>query len=284
MLRKKNLFWFLSPAILVVALIYVIPIANTFRSSFYDYFGGSPTFVGLANYGRVGEFFGPLLWRTVIWTFGSVIPALILGLAAALLFQDEFRGKRGVMTLVLLPYTMPLVIVATLWMLMYNPSFGFINVLLRRLGLIEQPIDFLSYHNAMAGVIVARIWRAMPFAFISYYAGLQAIPQQLYEAARVDGANRLQTFCHITLPQLRSVTVTTGLVLTVWTALVFDIIYAMTGGGPIDATRILPVEIYKQMFAIGDIGVTSALSVCTVGVLLIFSVIYWQFVEEEDLR
>ena len=113
-----------------------------------------------------------------------------------------------------------------------------INTFLLGAGLIKQPIEFLSYRMAMPSVILVRVWRATPFAFIAYYAGLKSVPRDILEAADIDGADGIQKFFYVTAPQLRSVTLTTALVLVIWTALVFDIIYAMTGGGPIDATKI----------------------------------------------
>jgi multiple sugar transport system permease protein len=108
--------------------------------------------------------------------------------------------------------------------------------------------------NAMTAVIVARIWRSMPFAFFSYYAALRSIPTELYEAGDVDGANGTQKLLYITLPQLRDITATTFIILTVWTFLVFDIVFTMTGGGPLDATNIMSIEIYKELMGMQDLG------------------------------
>jgi len=169
-------------------------------------------------------------------------------------------------------------------MLMYQQHFGLINVLLQKWSVIDSPISFLSYDNALAAVIVARIWRAMPFAFITYYAALSSLSDELYEAAEVDGANEMQKLFRITIPQLRSVTSVVMIILTMWTFLVFDIIFAMTGGGPVDATRILPILIYNELFAMNDIGTASALSVISIAVLLILSSIYWKLFNEGDLE
>jgi len=183
------------------------------------------------------------------------------------------------MTLYLVPYCMPLAIAAFLWVSLYNPNFGIINIALLKMGLISEPISFLSYKNALASVIVIRIWRATPLAFITYYAGLQSIPTQYYEAARVDGAGSMQCFLNITLPQLRSVTMVTAIILTVWTALIFDIIFPLTGGGPLDATEIVPIKIYTLFFYKNEAGVAAALSLATVGVLIPISLFYWKIIQ-----
>lgn len=280
--RSRSLYVLLLPALIWLLLIYGFPIVSTVYYSFMNVYG--TRFVGLANFKLVTTSFAPTLLRTVIWTFGSVIPAMILGLVGALLYREQFAGRRVLMTLTLLPYCMPLIIVSTLWSIMYNPSYGLIDTFLLKVGIIQQPIVFLGHRLAMVSVIVARMWRAMPFAFLAYSAGLTSIPDELYAAASVDGANAFQQFFSITLPQLRSVTLTTGLVLTIWTTLVFDIIYAMTAGGPANATKILPIAIYQQFMNLGDLGTAGALVIYTVIFLMVFSYGYWRLIgggEEE---
>ncbi|MGI6131593.1 MAG: carbohydrate ABC transporter permease [Bacillota bacterium] len=279
--REGNFILLLLPALLVVVLVYVVPVIDTTVLAFRDMRGEG--FVGFDNFRRVGSSFWPSLVRTAIWTFGSVIPAMIIGLVGSLLFVDDFRGKTLLMSLSLLPYCVPLIIVATFWAILYNPSYGLINTFLLGAGLIKQPIEFLSYRMAMPSVILVRVWRATPFAFIAYYAGLKSVPRDILEAADIDGADGIQKFFYVTAPQLRSVTLTTALVLVIWTALVFDIIYAMTGGGPIDATKILPIDIYTQLMCVGDIGVTSAMTLLTVLVLLLFSLVFWKLSHGDEM-
>ena len=235
-IKDKNMYIWFIPAIIIIVFIYLLPFYNIIVSSFTETRAGTTRFVGFSNFLSVADELPKLIWTTLVWTIGSIVPAMIIGLIAALLFQGEFFGKKVMMSICVLPYTIPLVIVAAVWMMMYQPQFGLLNVIMVKLGLFKKGISFLSYDRALGSVIVARIWRAMPFAFISYYATIRSIPIEYYEAAEVDGANPIQKFAFITIPQLLSITVTTMIIPTVWTFLVFDIIFAMTGGGPVDAT------------------------------------------------
>ena len=219
---------------------------------------------------------------TLIWTFGSVLPAMVLGLALAVLCSKSFKGKKAVVSISLIPYAIPLIIVASCWRFVYNPDFGVLNVLLQRLGVIAKPISFLGFDLALGSVVVARIWRAMPFAFMNYYSALTTIPRELYEAASIDGASPAQMFFRITLPNLHSTTTSTLLVLTVWTFMVFDIIFGMTGGGPVNATKTLPMRIYQEMFSMKNLGTASAWSLIAIAVLVVVSVIYWNLDKDKE--
>jgi len=282
MKKKLTPYYFLIPMFVVIAFIYFYPFISLVEFSFKNTsLVSRGRFIGIRNFQALADFLWPVVLKTLIWTFGSVIPAMAIGLGGALLFQDTFKGKKALMTLYLVPYCMPLAIAAFLWVSLYNPNFGIINTALLKIGFIGEPISFLSYKKALTSVIVIRIWRATPLAFITYYAGLQSIPIQYYEAARVDGASPLQCFLNITLPQLRSVTMVTAIILTVWTALIFDIIFPLTEGGPLDATEIIPIKIYKLFFYRNDVGEAAALSLATMGVLFLISLFYWKITQRE---
>lgn len=280
---NRHILLFFIPLAALILLIYLIPISSTFYYAFRDPFSPEPSF-GFMNFEKIRDAIWPATWKTIVWTLGSIIPSTIIGFIAAVIFQSDFRGKKLLITACILSYTIPLVIVAMSWMLMYHQHFGLINVLLQRLNILDSPISFLSYDHALTAVIVARIWRAMPFAFITFYAALSSLSDELYEAAEVDGANEFQKLFYITIPQLRSVTAVVMIILTMWTFLVFDIIFAMTGGGPVDATRILPILIYNELFAMNDIGTASALSVISILVLLILSAAYWKLFNGGDAQ
>ena len=281
MLRRRVILSLL-PLFAVVVLVYLLPICSTVVNAFLGHAGSlNGQFVGFGNFVKIKHSIPSTLLTTLIWTFGSVFPAAFLGLVMALVFQHDFRLRRLLMSINLLPYSIPLIIVASCWMFMYNQNFGILNVFLMRTGIIQSPIKFLSYDNALASVIVVRIWRALPFAFINFYAALTTIPKELYEAADVDGATSSQTILYITLPNLRSVITTTLIILTVWTFLVFDIIYGMTGGGPVDATRIISIQIYRELFQMKDLGIASAWSLIAIGALVIITSIYWRLLAGE---
>jgi multiple sugar transport system permease protein len=276
--KQKVIYLYFTPVLLLIMFIYLIPICNTFYNAFFSTSAeGAVTFSGFGNFIRIKSIIGPTILRTLVWTFGSIVPAIILGFIAALIFQKDFRFKKILIAVCILPYTIPLVIVATVWILMYQIDFGLLNVFLKELKIIHSPISFLSVDNAMTAVIVARIWRSMPFAFLSYYAALRSIPTELYEAGDVDGASGMQKLFYITLPQLREITATTFIILTVWTFLVFDIVFTMTGGGPLDTTSIMSIEIYKELMGMQNLGTSSALSIIAIAVLLCLTLLYWKF-------
>lgn len=281
--HNRRLIFLFIPLISFILFIYLIPIVRTFYLAFQDPFSVRPVF-SLSNFNVIRDTIWPTIWKTLVWTIGSIVPATILGFIGALVFQDDFRGKKWFLSICMLPYTIPLIIVATSWMLMYQQDFGLLNVLMLKLGLIQEPVSFLTFKTALTSVIIARIWRAMPFAFITYYAALKNLPEELFEAAEVDGASKLQKLFYVTIPQLKSVTAVVLIILTIWTFLVFDIIFGMTGGGPVDATKILAVRIYEEIFSLNSIGTASAYSVIAIIILLLLTALYWRFFEKGEAK
>ena len=281
--QRKRIIGSLAPLLILLCFVYAYPLINVCISAFRGFTGSSAgTFVGLKNFEIIKGDIPSTVITTLIWTFGSVIPAMVLGLALALICNQTFRGKKAVVAINLLPYAIPLIIVASCWRFVYNQDFGIINVALKSLGIIDESIQFLDYDHALVAVVVARIWRATPFAFMNYYSALTTIPADQYEAARVDGANAIQNFFYVTLPNLKEITSSTLTVLTVWTFLVFDIIYDMTGGGPVDATMTISMRIYREMFSLKNQGTSSAWSMIAIIILVIITLFYWKFIDKEE--
>jgi multiple sugar transport system permease protein len=271
------------PLFILLMIVYFIPLLSIVKNSFTSFSGSNiGEFSGFENFGYIEKEIPRTIFITLIWTIGSVVPAIVIGLILAALFQSDFSIKRLLISLNLLPYSIPLIIVASCWLFLINQDFGLLNVFLMRIGVIEKPILFLNIDNALLTVILARIWRAMPFAFINFYSAMKTIPVEWYEAADVDGASSFQKYFFITLPNLKTIILTALIVLTVWTFLVFDIIYGMTGGGPIDATRIISIQIYREMFHMKDLGTASAWSLIAVIILLLLTIIYWKIFKQED--
>lgn len=282
-LQRRRILFSLLPLLLILCFIYGYPLLNVCVSAFRGFTGSSAgQFVGLHNFSLIKGDILQTVKTTLIWTFGSVLPAMVLGLALALACNRNFFAKKTVVALNLLPYAIPLIIVASCWRFVYNSNFGILNVFLKKIGIIEESVSFLGLDFALGSVIVARIWRAMPFAFMNYYSALTTIPREQYEAACVDGANAVQRFFHVTLPNLKTVTASTLIVLTVWTFLVFDIIYGMTGGGPVNATKTISMRIYQEMFNMKNLGTASAWSLIAIAVLVVITVIYWSIMDKED--
>ena len=280
-LQRRRILLSLLPLAILLCFVYGYSLVTVLFSAFTGFTGSSAgKFVGIKNFQLISKDIWPTVKITLIWTFGSVLPAMVAGLALAVFCNRNFKGKKAAVSINLIPYAIPLIIVASCWRFVYNPDFGVLNVLLSKLGLIEKPISFLGFDLALLSVIIARIWRAMPFAFMNYSA-LTTIPKDLYEAAAIDGASPSQAFWNITMPHLRTTTSSTLLVLTVWTFMVFDIIFGMTGGGPVNATKTLPMRIYQEMFGMKNLGTASAWSLIAIGVLVIITILYWNMDKED---
>ncbi len=281
-LQRRRILLSLLPLAILLCFVYGYSLVTVLFSAFTGFTGSSAgKFVGMKNFQLISKDIWPTVKITLIWTFGSVLPAMVAGLALAVFCNRNFKGKKAAVSINLIPYAIPLIIVASCWRFVYNPDFGVLNVLLSKLGLIEKPISFLGFDLALLSVIIARIWRAMPFAFMNYYSALTTIPKDLYEAAAIDGASPSQAFWNITMPHLRTTTSSTLLVLTVWTFMVFDIIFGMTGGGPVNATKALPMRIYQEMFGMKNLGTASAWSLIAIGVLVIITILYWNMDKED---
>lgn len=281
-LQRRRILLSLLPLAILLCFVYGYSLVTVLFSAFTGFTGSSAgKFVGMKNFQLIFKDIWPTVKITLIWTFGSVLPAMVAGLALAVFCNRNFKGKKAAVSINLIPYAIPLIIVASCWRFVYNPDFGVLNVLLSKLGLIEKPISFLGFDLALLSVIIARIWRAMPFAFMNYYSALTTIPKDLYEAAAIDGASPSQAFWNITMPHLRTTTSSTLLVLTVWTFMVFDIIFGMTGGGPVNATKTLPMRIYQEMFGMKNLGTASTWSLIAIGVLVIITILYWNMDKED---
>ena len=273
-------YLYLVPVIVVLGGTVLFPILKAMHMSLYNHVLIKPQeygYVGLANYARMlrDGVFWLSLWNSFVWVFGSVSFQFVGGFAAALLLHRSFRGRALVRTLTLLPWIIPGVVVALIWEFIYQPNYGLLNDLLSRAGLMTERVAWLSSPAlAMPAVIVANIWRGIPFFAIMLLAGLQAIPTELYEAARVDGASVFQRFAHITLPMLRPIIVVATATRIVWTFNYADLIFVMTGGGPANATQITSTYTLLQAYSNLDFGYAATLSVALLLIMLAFTVFY----------
>src|SRR5713101_1425612 len=251
---------YLVPAALCMLATVVVPIIIAIKMRLYSdvlYQPQDYRFIGLGNYVRLVQdpVFWLTLWNSVVWVFGSVIPQFVFGFAAALLLQQAFRGRALVRTLTLLPWIIPGVVVGLIWEWLYQPNYGVINDLLLRLGWMHERVAWLSSPDlAMAAVVFTNVWRGIPFFAIMLLAGLQSVPDELYEAAHVDGAGVLARFWHITLPLLRPIIVVATATRIIWTFNYADLIFVMTGGGPANATQITSTYTLLQAYSSLDFG------------------------------
>lgn len=273
-------YCYLIPVILALGGTVLFPILRAMQMSLYHHVLIKPQeygYVGLANYVRLlhDETFWLSLWNSFLWVFGSVTFQFGGGLAAALLLHQSFRGRAIVRTITLLPWIIPGVVVALIWEFIYQPNYGLLNDILSRAGLMTERVAWLANPSlAMPAVILANIWRGVPFFAIMLLAGLQAIPTELYEAARVDGASVWQRFRFITLPMLKPIIVVATATRIVWTFNYADLIFVMTSGGPANATQITSTYTLLQAYSNLDFGYAATLSVALLLIMLAFTVCY----------
>jgi multiple sugar transport system permease protein len=271
---------YLVPAVACLGATVLFPILKAMKMSLYHHVLIKPQeygFTGLANYVRLvhDDVFWLTLWNSFVWVFGSVGFQFAGGFVAALLLHQNFRGRGLVRTVTLLPWIIPGVVVALVWEWLYQPNYGVINDLLRRAGWLTTPVAWLSDpHLAMPAVIATNIWRGVPFFSIMLLAGLQAIPDEIYEAARVDGASVLQRFRYITLPLLRPIIVVATATRIIWTFNYADLIFVMTSGGPAHATQITSTYTLIQAYSALDFGYAATLSIVLLVIMLVFTVLY----------
>jgi multiple sugar transport system permease protein len=274
---------YLLPAAVCLGGTVLFPILKAIHMSLYQNILSRPQdyrFIGLGNYGRMLH--DPIFWLTLknsaAWVVFSVSIQFVLGFLAALLLNAEFKGRAFLRTLNLLPWVIPGVVVGLVWEYLYQPNYGPINDLLRRAGLLSVPVAWLSEPSlAMAAVVGANIWRGIPFFTIMILAGLQAIPDDVYEAATVDGAGATQRFWSITLPMLRPIIVVATATRIIWTFNYADLIFVMTGGGPANATQITSSYTLLTAYTDLDFGYAATLSVVLLVFLLVFTAGYLKF-------
>lgn len=281
MRREASTPWILlAPALAITSLIVLFPAAQTIWMSIHDVVLFRPRtrpFVGFANYLiALGD---PVFWQSLgtslIWVVAAVGLQFLLGLGAALLLNRQFGWRGLARALVVVPWALPSVIIGLIWTWMLDFNLGLINAVGVRLGLLEQPVAWLSQPGtALASVILAVVWQGFPFFAVTLLAGLQAIPAELYEAASLDGAGGFAKFRHVTLPGIAGVMITALLLRMIWVANSLDLILVMTGGGPGTATQTLPLHAFLTAWSGGNYGQGSALAVMLTLLLLTVVIVY----------
>ena len=288
----------LSPTLVVVLAVIVVPVLWTVFIAFRDLrlrdirdvgiFGADFTLENFAGVLTSRGFIDALL-TTVIYSVVGTALAIGLGLAAALIVRAPFRGRTLVRASMLLPYVTPVVAVTFVWSVMLNPNLGIVNAFGEEVLGWERAIPFLSERSsevtilgltftvptALITVIAFQAWRYFPFAFLFILARLQAVPADLDEAAKVDGASPFQRFWYILLPQLSAVIALLAVLRLIWTFNEFDDIYLLTGGGA--GTEVVAVGIYNRLTGRGDIGAAAAYSLVLAGILAVFLFLYFRY-------
>jgi multiple sugar transport system permease protein len=265
----------IAPTVALVLVLVLYPFAYNVYMSFQNVSltRGTSGFVGLDNYAFVLQWdaFWNGLVVDVVWTAGSLVGQIGLGLLVAHLLNVPFKGRGVARGLVILPWTVSAIVVAFTWRWMLNDLFGVVNQMLLGVGLVSQPVIFFATTGGALGTVIAiNVWRGLPFMALTLLGGLQGIPRELYEAARVDGATWFQEFVHVTLPGLRRVIAILVMLRGIWIFNWFDLIWLTTGGGPSNSTQTLPVLAYTTGFLAFRVSRAATISVFMAAVLLVF--------------
>lgn len=293
MSKKINFspYLLILPAVLFILLIVAYPALNSILMSFQNYNLMTPYlrgFVGLKNYIKVFQdpLFATSLFNTLIWVVFGVGFQFVFGFILALLLNRSFKLRGFIRAAVLVPWVTPGVLIGLMWTWMYDGNYGVINDLLQKTGFIHKFIPFLSnYSTALPSVIITIVWQGIPFFAIMLLAGLQGIPNDLYEAADVDGCSRLRKLFNITLPSMKNTIFVTTMLRIIWVANSIDVIFAMTNGGPGYASMTLSVYAFKKAYGTLDFGYASTLSIVLTLLLMIVAFFYLKnFFKEADER
>lgn len=276
------------PVALVIALFAIYPIIYAIRMSFYQYLLTRPNvhpFVGLGNFIDVitSYYFKNSMQITAIYTIGAVIGVIIYGLGVALLMNTKVRLSTPLKIVILLPWALPAVVSGLLWKWILNADFGILNGILYALGLIDNYIPFLAIPTlAKVSLVMAHIWKEGPLVAIFFLAGLQLIPDELYEAARIDGGSGWRIFRLVTLPLLRPIFLIVVVYETMTAILTFDTIYVMTGGGPANSTALISWFAYAEIFKALNLGRGIALAIIIAMITLVLIILYLRVLRTEE--
>ncbi|HEX2911312.1 MAG TPA: sugar ABC transporter permease [Chloroflexia bacterium] len=279
--RTRMAYLMVLPALLIIAVIAFYPIGVAFWFSLHDMDLRFPQlgqpFIGIDNYtaifseGRIWDAFR----FTTLFALISVGIEFVLGMLFATVMNRAFAGRAMVRAIILIPWALTTVVSARMWGLIYNNEYGVLNSILRSLGILKDNLSWTTDENlAFWSLIGAEVWKATPFVALILLAGMQVIPHELYEAAKVDGAAPYQSFLSITLPALRGTILVALLFRTIDAARVFDLVYVLTGGGPGTSTESLNIYTYKTLFESLNFGQGSAQAMITFGYIMLIALLY----------
>lgn len=280
---------FLLPSFLALAIVFFYPMIYAIVISFYsNNVGSAARFIGLQNYRDViaSDWFLAVMKTSVLWTVGNVVFVCVMSLIIALMLDRKFPGRGLVRALFFLPWAVPYVAAGIIWGWMYDYEFGVLNYLVHATGLGPEKINFLTAcPTALYSVGALSIWKLVPFGTVMFLAGLQTIPSEYYEAAKIDGAGPIQTFWYVTSPGLRGVTIMLTLLVTIWSfGWSFTAIFLLTEGGPAGCTETIVVRSYLEAFKFFHVGRASAIGVIVLLLSLIVSAAYLAVVYRQEGR
>jgi ABC-type sugar transport system permease subunit len=280
MLQNRLAYVLITPSIFLISLIYFYPVASGFWQSLHNFNRVKPwayAFIGLDNY--ITALRTHQVWlalrTSAIWTAGGVGFSYLLGLICALLLNQNIRLRGVYRAILLLPWVVPPVVSGTSMLWIFNDQTGLVNRTLRGVGIIDEPIYWLSRPGlAMVAVITVHVWRSFPFMMITVLSALSSIPDDIYEAGRIDGASSWQLFRYITYPLILPVSVIAMVLSSIWTFNDFGTIWVMTGGGPANATTTLIILSFKEAFQRFNVGYGTSLAVIAMILMLAVGALY----------
>lgn len=285
-MKRLMPYFFIGPALLALVALVVYPLLyGVYISFFKTNLANKWDFVGLKNYISVFSdgVFVKQLGVTLKFTAIVVLAHFIIGIFLAMLLNQSRPGITFFRTILVLPWLMPEVVIALIFKWIMNPLYGLLNYGMQLLGLSEGGVSWLGDTKyAFISVVLVCIWKGYPLVMVNALAALQSVSTDIYEAAKVDGANNIQTFFRIILPSIKPVLATTLILDTVWWFKHYTIVYLMTKGGPGSDTSIVSIEIYKQAFDCFNFGKAASMSVVVFFVCLIISKLYRRFLDNED--
>jgi multiple sugar transport system permease protein len=286
MRKEWTAYLFLTPTMIWFSVFWIFAVTFSLYLSFHRWNILEPdkVFIGLENYARLlqDERFHRALFNTLYYTAFSVPLTMMAGLFIALLLNNKIRFRGIFRTLYYIPNITPLIVSAIIWKWLYQGDYGLINYYLLQLGVIKDPVRWLSDPDlAMPAVIFSSIWGGAGYQMVIYLAGLQAIPGEFYDAAKVDGANALQRLRYVTLPLLNPTTLFLFITSVISSIQIIAQIYVMTGGGPINRTTTVGYYLYEKAFRHFDAGYASAMSYAMFGLIFVLTVFQLRFLRRD---
>ncbi|MGE5606321.1 MAG: carbohydrate ABC transporter permease [Bacteroidota bacterium] len=274
------------PAISIVALVYFYPILKGIGLSLTDAkFVEKANFIGLKNYIQMFQdpSFIHACYITVLYSLFYIIGVFAVGLGTALLLNAKFKGRPLARMLMIIPYAIPDLAAVLVWNWLFDYQYGVLNYVLKGIGWIAQPVQWLADPKiALFSVLLVSIWRLFPFHTLALLSALQGVPEELYEAAHLDGANRFQRFLNVTLPSIKSIMGILLLLTVIWSFQRFTILWTLTQGGPSRATETIVVQVYLKAFKFYEMGYAGAIGTVTVLFLMLITLIYFALTRESS--
>jgi len=282
---------FIAPSVIILMLVIALPLLWGIFLSMTDYnliehVSSMPKFIGIENFRKLlapGSDFWEPFFNTLIFTFFSVACPLLIGLGTAIILNQGLRGLHTFRALIMLPWILPTVVTAMLWLWILNPQYGILNFLLLETGIIKEPISWLmTVRSAMPIMVLIFTWKALPYYTVMLLSGLQLVSKELVDAATMDGANGLQRLWYVTLPTMRNGLMVVVLLGTIWGFQQFTIMWTTTKGGPLRATETLSIFIYREAFQGYDMGYAAAVGMVGLIFLMGFTLVFVRLVRRTD--